>query len=79
MRLISVALSLAAPGTSNGERPASSEYTVPASEKTSLRTSAVGESESTSGADHRIDIPCSASPLCPTADEIPKSVNSGAP
>src|SRR5690606_41069942 len=56
MRLMRSADLFAPPGTSNGDRPASSEYTVAANDQTSLWTVHGVSSSSTSGAVHGMDI-----------------------
>src|SRR5699024_5915643 len=67
---------LRCPRRSKGVWPASSEYTVAASENTSERTSARGGSAKNSGGDQGIDMPweSSTSFACPAATEAPRAV-----
>ncbi len=68
------------PGTSNGLRPASSEYTVAASDHTPLRTVPGLSSASTSGADHGIERPtASVAAASSSVEAMPKSLSTGCP
>ena len=68
------------PGTSNGERPASSEYTVAPSDHTSLAIEPGVSSSSTSGADHGIERPTESSSLATAIEAaMPKSESTGCP
>ena len=57
MRSIRLFVPFSPPGISNGERPASSVYTVAPSWYTSLRWSLRGGSRNASGGDHGTDTP----------------------
>ena len=71
---------LSPPGTSNGLRPASSEYTVAPSDHTSLATVPATSSSSTSGADQGTDRPtASLDSAWPSVEAIPKSDSTGWP
>jgi hypothetical protein len=66
------------PGRSNGDRPASAENSVAASEYTSERASPWGCAASSSGAAHGIDMP-TAGPPASTVAAMPKSDSTGRP
>jgi hypothetical protein len=72
------AASLPPPGRSKGERPASAENSVAASEYTSERSSPCGCAASSSGAAHGIDMP-TAAPSASRGDAMPKSDSTGRP
>ncbi len=80
MRDIRSLLLLDPPGSSNGERPASSEYTVAAKAQTSLEIVPDVSSSSTSGADQGMDRPTESSSRCVVSVEaMPKSDSTGCP
>jgi hypothetical protein len=80
MRAMRSAERLAPPGSSKGERPARSEYTVAPRDQTSLATVPDVSSFSTSGADHGIDRPtASVESDSPRVAAIPKSESTGLP
>jgi len=78
IRAISELAWLGPPGSSNGERPASSAYTVAPRAYTSVRASAYGSEPNSSGADQGTDIP-SASATVSICAEMPKSVSADQP
>ena len=77
MREISSRWELSAPGRTNGDRPASSVYSVAPSAQTSTRTPSTFPSRNCSGGDHGMDIPASSSASPPSVPEMPKSVSAG--
>lgn len=76
IREISSFCELSAPGRTNGDRPASSVYSVAPRDHTSMAKPSGLPPAKASGADHGMDMPASSSSMS-VVPEMPKSVSAG--